>query len=92
MAEKTGYEGSNLVVIKQMIMQAVSQIHDDQLVFTKEEAAEFLRISTSALERWAFKKKEIAYSKPSKHAVFMRADLLRFLEKRRIPSIHDEGV
>ena len=61
-------------------------------VFTKTEAAEFLNISVSALERLAFRKNEIAYSKPAKHAVFLRADLLKFLEKRRIPSIYDEGV
>ena len=61
-------------------------------VFTKTEAAEFLNISVSALERLAFRKNEIAYSKPAKRAVFLRADLLKFLEKRRIPSIYDEGV
>lgn len=92
MEKLTLNEDINQARIKRLLIQAVSEIHDDQQVFTKEEAARFLRISTSALERWAFKKKEIAYSKPSKHAVFLRADLLKFLEKRRIPSIYDEGV
>ena len=63
-----------------------------QEVFSKAEAAEFLRVRVPTLERLAFKKNEIAYSKPAKHAVFLKRDLLSFLYRRRIPSIFDEGV
>jgi hypothetical protein len=78
--------------LKDVLIQAVEQLNQEQQVFTKEEAAAFLNIKVGTLERLAFKKNEIAYSKPAKHAVFFRADLLKFLKKRRIPSIHDEGV
>ena len=78
--------------IKSLILEAVRSLHEEKQVFTKEEAAEFLRVSVSTIERMAFKKNEIAYSKPAKHAVFLKSDLLKFLEKRRIPSVYDEGV
>jgi hypothetical protein len=79
-------------VLRELLLQAVEQLKEEQEVFTKEEAAAFLNIKVGTLERFAFKKNEIAYSKPGKNAVFLRRDLLKFLAKRRIPSVYDEGV
>lgn len=78
--------------IQHLLLKAVEEIHEEKQVFNKQEAADFLRVSVSTIERLAFKKNEIAYSKPGKHAVFLRTDLLKFLKKRRIPSVYDEGV
>lgn len=82
----------NISILKRLMYEAISQLHDEQQVFTKAEAAAFLKIKESALERYAFKLNQIAYSKAGKNAVFLREDLLKFLAKRRIPSIYDEGV
>ena len=82
----------NVSILKRLLYEAVYQLHDEQQVFTKAEAAAFLKIKISSLERYAFKLNEIAYSKAGKNAVFLRQDLLKFLAKRRIPSIYDEGV
>jgi len=82
--------------VKQSISEAVEELIqeliEERKVYNKEEAAEFCRLKVSALERYAFRNHEIAYSKAGKSAVFLRQDLLKFLEKRRIPSIYDEGV
>ncbi len=78
--------------LKDILIQAVDQLNEEQEVYNKEEAANFLKLSTHSIERLAFKENKIAYSKPGKSAVFMKRDLLKFLEKRRIPSIYDEGV
>lgn len=82
----------NVSILKRLLYEAVHQLHDEQQIFSKEEAADFLKVKVGTLERLAFKKNEIAYSKPGKCAVFLREDLLQFLAKRRIPSIYDEGV
>jgi hypothetical protein len=79
-------------VLRQLLLQVVEQLNEEQEVFTKEEAAAFLNIKVSTLERLAFRKNEIGYTKPDRHAVFLKRDLLKFLENRRIPSVYDEGV
>ncbi len=88
------YFNNNILLIqfKKMLLSVVKDFHEEKQVFNKHEAAKFLCISVHTLERLAFKKNEIAYSKPAKHAVFLRTDLLSFLKRRRIPSIYDEGV
>jgi Helix-turn-helix domain len=79
-------------VLKQLLLEVVEQLNEGQEVFTKEEAAAFLNIKVSTLERLAFRKNEIGYTKPDRYAVFLKRDLLKFLENRRIPSVYDEGV
>lgn len=79
-------------VIKELLLEVLDELKEDQQVFSKEEAAHFLRVNVGTLERMAFRKNELAYSKPGKNAVFLRSDLLEFLKRRRIPSVFDEGV
>jgi excisionase family DNA binding protein len=90
--EATNESKINDLKIKQMLAEAVRDLNEEQQVFTKSEAAAFLKVSVGTIERLAFKKNEIAYSKPGKSAVFLRRDLLKFLMKRRIPSVWDEGI
>jgi|APSaa5957512622_1039677.scaffolds.fasta_scaffold127869_2 hypothetical protein len=78
--------------MKKLILDTAEDLQGQDQVLTKQEAADFLKISVHAIERLAFKRNLIAYSKPGKSAVFLKSDLLRFLSKRRIPSIYDEGV
>ncbi len=87
-----GRQDSLLIFIKALLQQAAIDMQQRPEILTKKEAAEFLRISNSALERFAFKLHEIPYSKPGKHAVFLTSDLLKWLKERRIPSIYDQGV
>ena len=91
----TDYQHTNdldLPSLQRLLAKLSFFASEDQQVLTKKEAAEFLKMNVSTLERYAFKKHEIAYSTSGKNAVFLRRDLLKFLEKRRIPSVHDEGV
>ncbi len=81
-----------LYYLKQLILDTVEELKAQNHVMTKQEAADFLKVSVYAIERLAFKKNLIAYSKPGKSAVFLKADLLKFLKKRRVPSVFDEGV
>lgn len=78
--------------IRELLLEVLEELKEDQQVFTKEEAADFLRVNVGTLERMAFRKNELAYSKPGKNAVFLRSDLMEFLKRRRIPSVFDEGV
>jgi len=83
---------SMLAFVKAVLEKASTEIQAEREIMNKAEAAEYLRISVPTLERFAFKLHEIPYSKPSKHAVFLRRDLLKWLHERRIPSVFDQGV
>lgn len=85
-------EKAILQQLKQLILDTAKDLQVQSQVMTKQEAADFLKISVHAIERLAFKKNLIAYSKPGKSAVFLKTDLLKFLSERRIPSIYDEGI
>ncbi|MBU2648331.1 helix-turn-helix domain-containing protein [bacterium] len=81
-----------LLVLKRLFFEVAQDLQENDRVLTIDEAADFLKVKVDTVKRLAFKKHELPYSKPGKNAVFLREDLLKFLEKRRIPSIHDEGV
>ena len=82
----------DLPSLQRVLAKFAFPAREEQQIFSKKEAAEFFKMKVSTLERYAFKKHEIAYGTSGKNAVFLRRDLLKFLEKRRIPSVYEEGV
>ena len=52
-------------------------------VMNKKEAAEFLRISVSSLER-LIREKKIPYSKTNGRVLFLKKDLLKFVESKKV--------
>lgn len=61
----------------------INLMNEDKL-FTKKEACEYLRISETTLNR-LIKKEEISYIKLERKVLFRKSDIDNFLESRKIP-------
>lgn len=55
----------------------------DREVMNKKEAAEFLRISIATLKR-LMKEKKIPFSKTNGRVLFLKEDLIKWVENKRV--------
>ena len=86
------YNKQTIFLLKRLLVQTASEIQSENQVLSKEEAADFLKVSIHTIERLAFRKNQIAYSKAGKKAVFLKRDLLEYLAHKRIPTVYEDGV
>ena len=55
----------------------------EEEILTKKETAKFLKISMSHLSN-LMKKKEIPYSKTNKKVLFLKKDLIQWVESKKV--------
>lgn len=72
--------------IKNLILDlqdAVEGVAGSDEVFTTEEAAQFLKVSTKTLQKYRDSKK-VSFSQHGREIWYLKSDLLEFLKKHRI--------
>lgn len=73
-------------VSQRIVMYQIYIMHIEEEIFDKDEAAKFMRVSLSTINRW-MANGDLPYHKPhGRKVLFKKSDLLRYLDQFKVDS------